>query len=104
MTRLVSDSDLAGSTGAAALQLNTDKQSAQPSSSTKSNGNATASSSTHGRKRKKKYSRSRLGCLTCRQRKVRCDEGKPICEKCSDLERVVRPHSELRLMVVRLAR
>jgi hypothetical protein len=104
VTRLVSASDLAGSAGPTAPPLNTDKQSARPSSSTNSNGNATASSSTHGRKRKKKYSRSRLGCLTCRQRKVRCDEGKPICEKCSDLERVVRLHIESRLMAVRLAR
>ncbi|KAL1390144.1 C6 zinc finger domain protein [Phyllosticta capitalensis] len=27
-------------------------------------------------------SRSRSGCLTCRKRKIRCDEGKPTCSNC----------------------
>ncbi|KAF2102987.1 hypothetical protein NA57DRAFT_71968 [Rhizodiscina lignyota] len=26
--------------------------------------------------------RVRTGCLTCRQRRVKCDEGKPFCERC----------------------
>jgi hypothetical protein len=26
--------------------------------------------------------RNRSGCLTCRRRKKRCDEGKPICRRC----------------------
>lgn len=26
--------------------------------------------------------RSRSGCFTCRRRKVKCDESRPICEKC----------------------
>lgn len=29
--------------------------------------------------------RSRTGCWTCRTRKVKCDEGKPICGQCSRL-------------------
>ncbi|KAF4535125.1 C6 zinc finger domain containing protein [Lasiodiplodia theobromae] len=29
-------------------------------------------------------SRSRNGCLTCRKRKIRCDEGKPVCSNCRD--------------------
>ncbi|OJD36432.1 c6 zinc finger domain protein [Diplodia corticola] len=29
-------------------------------------------------------SRSRNGCLTCRKRKIRCDEGKPLCSNCRD--------------------
>lgn len=29
--------------------------------------------------------RSRTGCWTCRTRKVKCDEGRPICGQCSRL-------------------
>lgn len=32
-----------------------------------------------------KYSRSRTGCLTCRKRKKRCDEERPICRACRKL-------------------
>ncbi|KAH9204654.1 hypothetical protein DL95DRAFT_280686, partial [Leptodontidium sp. 2 PMI_412] len=28
-----------------------------------------------------------LGCLTCRKRKVKCDEAKPICGRCQRLRR-----------------
>ncbi|KAE9373838.1 hypothetical protein N431DRAFT_233006 [Stipitochalara longipes BDJ] len=31
--------------------------------------------------------RARTGCLTCRKKKVKCDEGKPDCERCLRLER-----------------
>ncbi|KAL7419001.1 hypothetical protein Q5752_006685 [Cryptotrichosporon argae] len=40
------------------------------------------------RRRKQRFSRSRTGCLTCRQRRVRCDEAHPVCEKCASLDRV----------------
>ena len=30
--------------------------------------------------------RSRTGCWTCRTRKVKCDEGRPVCGQCSRLE------------------
>jgi hypothetical protein len=33
--------------------------------------------------------RSREGCLTCRRRRVKCDEGKPACAKCSVKSRQV---------------
>lgn len=33
-----------------------------------------------------KYSRSRTGCLTCRRRKKRCDEARPICVACKKLK------------------
>lgn len=29
--------------------------------------------------------RSRMGCLTCRRRKKRCDENRPLCEECKRL-------------------
>jgi len=29
--------------------------------------------------------RSRTGCWTCRTRKVKCDEGRPVCGQCSRL-------------------
>ncbi|PWN31401.1 uncharacterized protein FA14DRAFT_95261 [Meira miltonrushii] len=35
------------------------------------------------RKRKKVHTRSRGGCLTCKERKVKCDEGKPTCQRCT---------------------
>ncbi|RTE68014.1 hypothetical protein BHE90_017609, partial [Fusarium euwallaceae] len=31
--------------------------------------------------------RVRSGCLTCRSRKVKCDEGRPTCHNCTRLER-----------------
>ena len=30
--------------------------------------------------------RSRMGCFTCRKRKKRCDEGKPVCQACVRLK------------------
>jgi hypothetical protein len=32
---------------------------------------------------KEKKRRRRTGCLTCRRRRVRCDEAKPVCERCN---------------------
>ncbi|CAI6335857.1 unnamed protein product [Periconia digitata] len=37
--------------------------------------------------------RSRTGCLTCRQRKLKCDEKKPICGKCCKASRECVPSS-----------
>lgn len=34
------------------------------------------------RKRKKVHTRSRGGCVTCKKRKLKCDEGKPTCQRC----------------------
>lgn len=34
------------------------------------------------------YTRQRRGCLTCRQRKKKCDQGFPICGHCSRLNLV----------------
>ncbi|WEJ95617.1 hypothetical protein PSN45_003140 [Yamadazyma tenuis] len=33
----------------------------------------------------KKYTRSKAGCLSCRRRKKKCDETKPICNACKRL-------------------
>ncbi|CZR64589.1 uncharacterized protein PAC_14487 [Phialocephala subalpina] len=46
-------------------------------------GNGSHSSNTSNVKIPKR--RSRLGCSTCRKRKVRCDEQKPVCSACSRL-------------------
>ncbi|SJX60007.1 uncharacterized protein SRS1_00838 [Sporisorium reilianum f. sp. reilianum] len=32
---------------------------------------------------KRYHERSLAGCLTCRKRRVKCDEGKPVCRRCS---------------------
>lgn len=37
----------------------------------------------------KKYTRSRRGCLTCRSRKVKCDEVRPRCLRCAGMGRDV---------------
>ncbi|KAF1940502.1 C6 zinc finger domain-containing protein [Clathrospora elynae] len=37
--------------------------------------------------------RSRTGCLTCRQRKLKCDEKKPICGQCTKASRECIPSS-----------
>ncbi|KAF2867979.1 hypothetical protein BDV95DRAFT_630902 [Massariosphaeria phaeospora] len=37
--------------------------------------------------------RSRTGCLTCRQRKLKCDEKKPICSHCRKASRECVPNS-----------
>lgn len=34
----------------------------------------------------KPKARSRMGCFTCRKRKKRCDEGKPVCQACVRLK------------------
>ncbi|KAL5356405.1 hypothetical protein BJX96DRAFT_171583 [Aspergillus floccosus] len=34
--------------------------------------------------------RTRTGCLTCRERRVKCDDGKPTCLRCSKADRVCR--------------
>ncbi|KAK5957837.1 hypothetical protein OHC33_001026 [Knufia fluminis] len=37
---------------------------------------------------KKKHKKTRTGCVTCKARRVKCDEKKPICDRCSTLGRV----------------
>ncbi|KNG81800.1 hypothetical protein ANOM_009066 [Aspergillus nomiae NRRL 13137] len=34
--------------------------------------------------------RTKTGCLTCRERRVKCDDGKPTCMRCSKSDRVCR--------------
>lgn len=38
-------------------------------------------------RKRPKYTRSKTGCLTCRVKKVKCDESKPICVRCSHGQR-----------------
>ncbi|ESK84140.1 c6 transcription [Moniliophthora roreri MCA 2997] len=42
------------------------------------------------------HTKSRSGCLTCRKRRIKCDETKPVCKKCyrRNLECVQRPKNE----------
>ncbi|TVY68926.1 Transcriptional regulatory protein pro1 [Lachnellula suecica] len=42
--------------------------------------------------------RTRTGCLTCRKRKVKCDEGKPICGRCQRLQRECTWSDELQVI------
>jgi hypothetical protein len=47
------------------------------------------SSSTAGgvERKRPKYTRSKTGCMTCRHKKIKCDERKPICSRCSHGQR-----------------
>ncbi|KAF8332083.1 fungal-specific transcription factor domain-containing protein [Cantharellus anzutake] len=38
-------------------------------------------------KKRPKYTRSKAGCLTCRSKKIKCDEVKPICTRCDHAQR-----------------
>ncbi|WVQ98653.1 hypothetical protein IAU59_005784 [Kwoniella sp. CBS 9459] len=40
------------------------------------------SSGRSGQKRRQKYTRTRTGCLCCRARRIKCDEGRPTCKRC----------------------
>ncbi|GKZ24644.1 hypothetical protein AbraIFM66951_011914 [Aspergillus brasiliensis] len=56
---------------------------------------STAAVSTTGKRRRIRPSRSRglrtkTGCLTCRERRVKCDDGKPTCLRCSKSARICR--------------
>lgn len=38
-------------------------------------------------RKRPKYTRSKTGCLTCRVKKIKCDETKPICNRCTHGQR-----------------
>jgi hypothetical protein len=42
-----------------------------------------------GNRRRQKYTRSRTGCLGCRVRRIKCDEGRPVCKRCQTSKRPV---------------
>ncbi|KAJ3829958.1 hypothetical protein F5880DRAFT_1459682, partial [Lentinula raphanica] len=37
---------------------------------------------TSQQRKRPKYTRSKTGCLTCRVKKIKCDEAKPTCARC----------------------
>ncbi|KAF8919872.1 hypothetical protein CPB85DRAFT_728326 [Mucidula mucida] len=38
-------------------------------------------------RKRPKYTRSKTGCMTCRQKKIKCDESKPACVRCTHSQR-----------------
>lgn len=48
-----------------------------------------------GNKRRQKFTRTRTGCLCCRSRRIKCDEGRPTCKRCIIAKRVVCPSSHM---------
>ncbi|KAI0358452.1 hypothetical protein OH77DRAFT_1396672, partial [Trametes cingulata] len=42
---------------------------------------------TAAQRKRPKYTRSKTGCLTCRGKKIKCDETKPVCLRCSHGQR-----------------
>ncbi|KAH8828226.1 hypothetical protein DL96DRAFT_1602300 [Flagelloscypha sp. PMI_526] len=51
------------------------------------------SSSTPTKRKRPKYTRSKNGCLTCRVKKIKCDEVHPVCTRCAQSQREVREPS-----------
>nr|XP_018263926.1 uncharacterized protein I303_03802 [Kwoniella dejecticola CBS 10117]OBR86084.1 hypothetical protein I303_03802 [Kwoniella dejecticola CBS 10117] len=45
-------------------------------------GEVPKTSGRSGQKRRQKYTRTRTGCLCCRARRIKCDEGRPTCKRC----------------------
>jgi len=37
--------------------------------------------------RRKFHTKDRLGCLTCKQRRIKCDKAKPVCTRCTRVKR-----------------
>jgi hypothetical protein len=50
--------------------------------------NSTSSSSPGGKRTRRFKGKSSHGCLTCKNRRVKCDETKPVCNNCRRLGRV----------------
>ncbi|KAJ5363403.1 hypothetical protein N7541_004247 [Penicillium brevicompactum] len=53
-------------------------------------GSATGRAQRRVRPSRARGLRTRTGCLTCRERRVKCDDGKPTCLRCSKSDRVCR--------------
>lgn len=60
-----------------------------PDRSAASTPGMSAHGSHAGSTRKTKYTRSRTGCLGCRVKRVKCDEGRPECKRCVNAKRSV---------------
>lgn len=56
---------------------------------TSTQASAPTKSGRAGNKRRQKFSRTRTGCLCCRSRRIKCDEGRPTCKRCIIAKRVV---------------
>ncbi|KAF2130730.1 hypothetical protein P153DRAFT_287509 [Dothidotthia symphoricarpi CBS 119687] len=56
------------------------KKTASPSQTTTKNG---SKAHQHGGVPKRKQSKSRNGCLTCKAKRLKCDETKPTCQQCA---------------------
>ncbi|KAH9203847.1 hypothetical protein DL95DRAFT_451846 [Leptodontidium sp. 2 PMI_412] len=50
----------------------------------------------HHRRSRSSHSKSRTGCLTCKFRRVKCDETRPVCTNCSSRKTVCSYPPELR--------
>ncbi|KAJ6143904.1 hypothetical protein N7471_003357 [Penicillium samsonianum] len=55
-----------------------------------SEGNATGTRRRRVRLSRARGLRTKTGCLTCRERRVKCDDGKPTCVRCSKSNRICR--------------
>ena len=55
-------------------------QTVEKASTSRSYGRSMTRKAQEGRPQ---FSKVRTGCLTCKQRRVKCDEGKPVCRRCT---------------------
>ncbi|OCH83601.1 hypothetical protein OBBRIDRAFT_765071 [Obba rivulosa] len=49
--------------------------------------NASSRQDVAAKRKRRKYTRSQTGCLTCRAKKIKCDETKPNCVRCTHGQR-----------------
>ncbi|KAI3052387.1 transcriptional regulator family: Fungal Specific TF [Aspergillus niger] len=68
-----------------------------PDTSTEAQGDSTTALSGSGSIQKVPKKRTKSGCLTCRQRRIKCGEEKPICNNCIKSKRVCKGYG-LRLV------
>lgn len=57
----------------------------EDSSSSSSSSNATTTPQVTAPLSRRTHAKSRLGCLTCKRRRVKCNEGRPECASCKRL-------------------
>ncbi|KAF9884555.1 hypothetical protein FE257_001500 [Aspergillus nanangensis] len=71
-----------------AISMDVNTTTAHPKS--RSEGTATGARRRRIRPSRARGLRTRTGCLTCRERRVKCDDGKPTCMRCSKSDRICR--------------
>ncbi|WVF72271.1 hypothetical protein IAT40_007083 [Kwoniella sp. CBS 6097] len=80
-TNNATPSSITGGAGVGTVEAKNDAASGSNSNAATPTGQPKASGRS-GQKRRQKYTRTRTGCLCCRARRIKCDEGRPTCKRC----------------------